>query len=356
MDCPIRGWKLYIGSCVALLLATGVRAASLSTDAQSAVRAATFEVVLHKLDTDPLSYEKPLPLDLIPYEIRSDKYWSVGTAFAIAPNTYVSAAHVLLSAVASQFGAPALRDSAGHIYPLDRILKFSGHEDFVTFSVSGAPAAVPLQTSVDRKIDAPVFAVGNALGEGVVIRDGLLTSETPEDQDGRWKWLRFSAAASPGNSGGPLLDGDGRVIGVVRAKSPNENLNYALPIDRVLNAPQQGSIDVRYTIKLPNARATQVATLKAQFDLPKSFPAFATTYEDIILRTAQRDYRQLLSSLSAQLFPQGDSAKLLATVYDASLPCFVQQNDQDVWDTVAASAEDNQDLPGKGLVSTGSSL
>jgi serine protease Do len=89
-----------------------------------------------------------------------------------------------------------------------------------------------------------VLAVGNAFGEGVVIRDGLYTSATDEDQDGRWKWIRFSAAASPGNSGGPLLDGDGKVIGIVIGKSPNENLNYSLPIARVLggNRREAGGI------------------------------------------------------------------------------------------------------------------
>ena len=80
--------------------------------------------------------------------------------------------------------------------------------------------------------------MGNALGEGIVIRDGLFTSETPEAQDGRWKWIRFSAAASPGNSGGPLCDASGRVIGIVIGKSPNENLNYSLPISLVLDAEE----------------------------------------------------------------------------------------------------------------------
>ena len=109
-----------------------------------------------------------------------------------------------------------------------------------------------------------MFAVGNALGEGIVIRDGLLTSLTPEAQDGRWKWLRFSAAASPGNSGGPLLDAQGRVIGLVAAKSPNENLNYALPIERLLNAPEkQRTFEVRESFGIPKLlRGTIVADFK----------------------------------------------------------------------------------------------
>jgi S1-C subfamily serine protease len=357
MEGRIRRFNPQGATCAALLFVHVAFAATPTPQVEKSVRAATFEVVMRKLNSELLSYERPLPLEQIPYVIRSDRYWSIGTAFAIGPDTYVSAGHVFLVAVGSQFGAPALRDSSGHVYPVDKILKFSAHQDFVVFTISGAPAAVPLTTTRERKLDDVVFAVGNALGEGVVIRDGLLTSETPENQDGRWKWLRFSAAASPGNSGGPLLDAEGRVIGIVTAKSPNENLNYALPIGLVLDASSQAAtFDVRYSTKLPNVRETQVATLKTQFDLPKTFADFARAQHDLILRTTQRDLRQLQISLASQLFPKGNSGKLLATVYDSPLPTFVQQNNNDVWDAVSAENIVDQDLPGKGLVTTGNSL
>lgn len=347
----------WIGALTSLALVQLSLAATPTAEVQKAVRRATFEVVLPKIESDTLSYEKPLPLELIPYVVRSDRFWSIGTAFAIGPDTFVSAGHVLLSAVGSQFGAPALRDGSGHIYPVKQVLKFSAHEDFVVFTVSGAPPTVPLATTAERNFDEVVYAVGNALGEGVVIRDGLLTSETPENQDGRWKWLRFSAATSPGNSGGPLLDADGRVLGVVTAKSPNENLNYALPISRVLDASNSAAaIDIRYTVKLPNARETQVATLKAQFDLPKSFAEFGRLYRELIVNTYRRDQSQLESALAKQLLPNGKSAKLLATVYDSPLPAFVQENANDAWDAVGPDSVSDQDLPGKGLVSTGTEL
>jgi serine protease Do len=345
-----------IAICAGLLLAHLTYAATPTPEVQKAVKAATFEVVLRKADADPLSYEKPLPLELVPYAIRTDHYWSIGTAFAIGPDTYVSAGHVLLSAVGSQFGAPALRDNAGHVFPVSKVLKFSAHEDFIVFTIASAPAAASLATSVERKIDDVVFAVGNALGEGVVIRDGLLTSETPENQDGRWNWLRFSAAASPGNSGGPLLDAAGKVIGIIEAKSPNENLNYALPIEQVLDAGNKADFDLRYSAKLPNARDTQVATLKTQFDLPKNFADFAQAYQELLLRTNRRDKQRLQTTLADRLFPKGNATKLLATVYDSPLPTFVQQGTDDAWDALAADNIVNQDLPGKGLVSTGTSL
>lgn len=332
-------------------------AATPTPEIQQAISASTFEVVLRKSETDPLSYEKPPPLELIPYNIRSDKYWSIGTAFAIAPDTYVSAGHVFLAAVGSQFGAPQLRDAAGHVYPVNQVVKFSAQEDFVVFTISGAPAATPLPTEREHKFNDVVFAVGNALGEGIIVRDGLLTSETPENQDGRWKWLRFSAAASPGNSGGPLLDSNGRVIGIVTAKSQNENLNYALPIARVLDAKASvADFDLRYSTRLPNMRQEQVATLKTQFPLPKSFADFSSAYQELSLRSSESDQQKLRTSLADQIFPKGNSSKLLATVYNSELPTFIQQNKNDVWDAVGAENTSDQDLPGKGLVSVGTSL
>jgi serine protease Do len=342
---------------VALLAARLAYGFTPTPEIQKAVRAGTFEVVLRKADKDPLSYEKPLPLELIPYVIRSDHYWSIGSAFAIGPNTYVSAAHVLLSAVGSQFGAPALRDGEGHVYPVDRVLKFSPQEDFIVFTLKDAPDAMPLATTENRNIDEVVLAAGNALGEGVVMRDGLLTSETPEAQDGRWKWLRFSAAASPGNSGGPLLDESGKVLGVVDAKSPNENLNYALPIARVLDASSsQAQFDLRYSVKLPNARNAQVASVQQQFPLPKSFADFAHAYEDVMLTSARTELQKLQTAQAGDLFPNGDSAKLLASVYDSPLPVFVQQTNTDTWDEIAPESVVDQDLPNGGLISVGSSL
>ena len=227
------GWALW---CACLLFATTAFPAALTPEQLQQVRAATFEVVVAKNEPTAVKYEKPLPMELVPYQVRNDLYWSIGTAFQIAPGRFASAAHVVTSAIGSPFGPLSLRDAAGRIYPVQAVEKFSEGEDFSVFTVAGAPTA-SLPTSTDYHMDSPVFAVGNALGEGVIARDGLLTSMTPEALEGRWKWLRFSAATSPGNSGGPLLDEQGRIIGLVIGKSENENLNYALPIDRLLDNP-----------------------------------------------------------------------------------------------------------------------
>jgi len=326
-------------------------AVPLTPELQKKVQAATFEVVLKKPDKDTLSYEKPLPLELIPYAERTDAYRSIGTAFAIAPDTFVTAAHVITSGLGSLSGLPAIRATDGKVYPIDRVMKFAAHEDFAVFTVSGAPAVAPFETNTAPVVDEPIFAVGNALGEGVVIRDGLLTSRTPEQQDGRWKWLRFSAAASPGNSGGPLLDATGRVLGIVIAKSPNENLNYASPIELVLNAAQRASFDTRQSFGMPPIlQGTIVAELKESFPLPLAYAEFARSWRAEVLKSFKADVASLLASQADQLFPRGQSAKLLATLYDSPDPTLVEQDEGRTWSVHSCSNPTDTPLPGDASV------
>jgi serine protease Do len=286
--------------------------AGVTPELQHAIRAGTFEVVMKKPDKDPVTYEKPLPLDLLPFIERNDAYRSIGTAFALGSNTYVTAAHVVVAGIDSQYGPPALRRSDGTVLAIDRILQFSQHEDFVVFSLVKDPAVPGFAVNREPKLDDPVLAVGNALGEGIVIRDGLFTSETAEDQDGAWKWIRFSAAASPGNSGGPLLDGDGKVIGVVIGKSPNENLNYSLPISRVLDADHlKARFDQRELVSLPYVHGTYTYSFKDSFNLPLNWSDFVKAYQTLVARHRAEARAELLKTYASTLFPKGAGSESL---------------------------------------------
>ncbi|MEI7037057.1 S1 family peptidase [Fulvimonas yonginensis] len=323
------------GLVVWMACAAPVRAATLDPAMLPKIQAATFEVVQAKPTADPLSYEKPLPLDLLPYQERTDKYYSIGTAFAIGPNRYVTAGHVLMAGLGSLWGPPALRDAAGHVYPIDKIEKFSLRKDFVVFSLVGQPGEATLQPNTRPALNQVVYAVGNALGTGVVIRDGLYTSDTPEEQDGSWKWMRFSAAASPGNSGGPLLDQDGKVIGVVLMKSPNENLNYGLPIREVLDAPEgQAVIDARAFYQLDIFQPTQNGVFKTQFALPLGLADFFRTFQSHADAFSREQLHALLAKEAPNLFPAGKgSTRLLVQptpIY--AFPTLIVRGSDGEWD------------------------
>ena len=344
---------LILGSV--LCSSNDAKAAVLDPTLLPRIQAATFEVVAEKPTVDPLTYEKPLPLELEPFQDRNDRYFSIGTAFSIGNNRYVTAAHVLSSSINSLWGLPALRGADGHVYAIDKIEKFSLRGDFVVFSLVAPPAAAALEVNAKPALNDVVYAVGNALGTGVVIRDGLYTSDTPEAQDGSWKWMRFSAATSPGNSGGPLLDKEGKIIGVVVMKSANENLNYALPIDQVLGAADhKAEIDLRETYRLELFDTIQTDTFKAQFALPLSVVEFNATFQKLENAFYDTQLRALLAKEPDKLFPQGvGSSRVLHTVPRmSSFPALVMRQSNGDWE-LSGKASNKVQLSANGYVVPG---
>ena len=318
------------------------RAAELSKSVQQSIRAATFEVVQLKPPDGEITYDRELPLDLIPYQERIDKYRSIGTAFAIGPNRYVTAGHVLDLGMGSLFGPPALRDSAGKVYDIDQVYKSSDRRDFVEFSLRAPPKDAKFLTpGAKPALNTTVFAVGNALGEGVIIRDGVYTSDTPEELDGQWQWLRFSAAASPGNSGGPLVDERGRVVGVVLRKSPSENLNVALPIAEVVNAKEgEGHLGGRIPMRIGIIDASETLKFDEHFDLPKPLAQYFTSMTQLTTGLVTGAQTKLLEHNAEHLFPRGaGSEQMLHSIYRAPFPRTLHEDPNKVWVAVAPQVQ-----------------
>jgi len=96
------------------------------------------------------------------------------------------------------------------------------------------------------KLGQSVVAIGNALGEfrnsvSVGVVSGLSRSITAGDGKGNSelleKVIQTDAAINPGNSGGPLLNMDGKVIGVnVAVAQDSQSVGFALPGNAVMNA------------------------------------------------------------------------------------------------------------------------
>jgi serine protease Do len=352
-----RAWRraAFLAGLLTLCASQTSFAATLDPSVIGKVQTATFEVVSAKPTSETVTYEKPLPLDLLPFQERNDKYYSIGTAFSIGKNRYLTAAHVILVPMGGLWGKPALRDASGHIFAIDKIEKFSLHRDFVEFSVTNSPDVAPLEADTTPAMNSEVFAVGNALGTGVVVRDGLYTSNTPEEQDGRWNWLRFSAAASPGNSGGPLIDKDGKVIGIVLRKSPNENLNYALPIGEALNAPDHvADFDTRGQYRLDIFDTTITSTLKTSFALPLSFEAFSDAFEKADSDNKDQALKELLAKEPEKLFPNGNGSNRVLRGHPRmeAFPALIKRGNDGEWGLSGKSQTKTQ-LSNNGFIENG---
>ena len=193
----------------------------LTPQVQSKVLNSVFEVVIEKIEDEKITYEKKLPLERLPFAIRNDKYTPIGTAFLLEDGTFYSASHVFQLYKDSVYQNYYIRDARGQTSKISQITSLSNSRDFISFTVENytIPEGAGLSIAKDFQLNTPVFSVGNAQGEGIIIRNGMITSQTPEDKNGEWNWLRFTAAASPGNSGGPLINEEGQVIGIITMKN-----------------------------------------------------------------------------------------------------------------------------------------
>ena len=93
-----------------------------------------------------------------------------------------------------------------------------------------------LGNSDDLKLGEPVIAIGNALGYGQSVTDGIVSAlnrEITMDDGSTGNFIQTNAAINPGNSGGALLNVNGEVIGINTSKiggSAIEGMGYAIPI------------------------------------------------------------------------------------------------------------------------------
>ena len=101
-----------------------------------------------------------------------------------------------------------------------------------------------LGSSDDLKLGEPVIAIGNALGYGQSVTNGIVSALNREitlENGSTGTFIQTNAAINPGNSGGALLNMNGEVIGINSNKIGGttvegiggtivEGMGYAIPI------------------------------------------------------------------------------------------------------------------------------
>lgn len=116
------------------------------------------------------------------------------------------------------------------------VLKFSDKITDVT--------AVPFGDSSRLEVGQRVFAIGNPFGLYRSLTSGIVSSLDRTMKTGNGAALRdliqTDAAINPGNSGGPLLDSDGRLIGINTAilsqSGSSAGIGFAVPINNIRRA------------------------------------------------------------------------------------------------------------------------
>lgn len=310
------------------------RAENPAPDLSAKIHAACYEVVVKKPVNDSLVYEKDLPWDLIDYNIRKDPYWPLGTAFAVSDTELVTASHVLqLMDDSLHYIEMYIRDAGGNVYPIDQVVSFHSAKDFVKFTVTGKKFETWLTLRSAYALNESVYAVGNIYGQGLVSVPGTLLGTHPEPENGQWLYLKSSPPNDSGSSGGPLLDRNGNVLGIIIAK--DNNFSYSLPVKEMENMKKNvGIFHQQFTYGF-NLFPEKIDAIPFEHEV--SLPAHYRKIKQTINHRFTDQYRinmeKLFRDNKEEIFPRGQSSLIALdeSCGDVNLQVLYKNKDDKIW-------------------------
>ena len=195
-------------------------------------------------------------------------------------------------------------------------------------------AAAPIGTSSDLMIGETVVAVGNPFGLSGTVTTGVVSAlgrSVPSKEQGRTftDFIQTDASINPGNSGGPLVNIEGRVVGINTAILGNaQGIGFAIPVDRARKVIQDllrygqvhsawiGAVTATITpeeAKRVGIRATRGALVSRVFS---GSPAQSAGLRpgDVITAVGGKavDSREAFSTFTAMI-PSGQAVQLTVT-------------------------------------------
>ncbi|MEB3328531.1 MAG: trypsin-like peptidase domain-containing protein [Candidatus Sericytochromatia bacterium] len=151
----------------------------------------------------------------------------VGSGFIIDPDGLIVTNHHVVR------GAIAIRvtTAQGNTYPA-RVVGTDATTDLALLRVQarGLPA-LRFRDGEQPRVGEWVVAIGSPLGLSHTVSAGIISATNRGIAlSDRVNYLQTDAAINPGNSGGPLLDMEGRVVGVnVAVAARGQGIGFAIP-------------------------------------------------------------------------------------------------------------------------------
>lgn len=157
-----------------------------------------------------------------------------GTGFIITDNGYiVTNAHVL----ADDQGNLATGIQAITYGQTKLTAEFIGYDsklDIALLKISGQYQGLELGDSDKVQVGEKVIAIGNPLGLQFSVSEGIVSAIHRPGISGINAYIQTDAALNPGNSGGPLINKQGEVIGINNFKiSSGESLGFSLESNQI---------------------------------------------------------------------------------------------------------------------------
>ncbi len=177
---------------------------------------------------------------LNPRSRREERLYNIGSGVIIDEEGYVlTNLHVLRRASRVQV---KLWD--GREYEAEPIVA-TPYSDVALVKIKGKPGekfkAVKFAGDDDLLLGETVIALGNPFGLGGSVTKGILSSKTRRPANANEQldvqdWLQTDASVNPGNSGGPLINLRGELIGLNVAVGQGQGIGFAIPVKQVAAA------------------------------------------------------------------------------------------------------------------------
>ena len=171
--------------------------------------------------------------------VVSDQYASLGTGFYIDNDgTIATNYHVI-----DQAKSAIIKGSDGTEYEVVGVRGYDPDMDLAILSTS-ASGTTPLERTTDEvKTGEKVYALGNSQGYQSTFTEGIVSMASREEKG--HTYIQHSAPITNGNSGGPLLDEEGKVLGInTWVRTDGQNLNFAIPIAEIDNISIDGNLSL----------------------------------------------------------------------------------------------------------------
>lgn len=195
-----------------------------------------------------------------PEQWNAGNFSSTGTGFYINRENIVTAAHVVEGCRQMELTDGTALDVIRSEPELDlAVLKVPG-EAAVLFEPGESDVWLEISPELDARLGETVTALGfpylGRFGQGLTVTGGNV-SALPGGTFGDSQ-IMISAPVQPGNSGGPLLNGDGEVIGVVVAR-----------IDDIIVLEETGTLPQNMNFAVTNSELNDFLA-RAQVTFPPS--------------------------------------------------------------------------------------
>ena len=181
-----------------------------------------------KLKKDPTVIYEDMKGSVVIILTKDDDNNSLGSGFFISDGMIITNEHVISGA---KYGYARIVNQKEKIMPIT-IINCNKKIDVAILKVpiTKKYKLLPLADVSKLLIGEKLYALGNPLGQEGTFSDGIV-SRLEKNDKGEVIEIQTNTAISPGSSGGPVVDSEGNVVGIVVSYlRESQNINFVIPI------------------------------------------------------------------------------------------------------------------------------